>query len=94
MAVKTPRPAARRSSPVSDQLRHVIAGRGLSPHAVASAAGVAPSALSRFVRGERGLTLQSVDAVAEVLGLRLVEVRGHGRAVPQSRKPAAARADK
>jgi transcriptional regulator with XRE-family HTH domain len=56
-----------------------VAVRPESPHELAERAGIAPSLLSRFRRGERGLTLASVDRLAEVLGLRLV---GNGRRRP------------
>jgi hypothetical protein len=46
----------------------------LTPYAVATAAGVAPSVLTRFMNGERGLTLDTFDRLA-ALGLRLAETR-------------------
>jgi len=47
---------------------------GESLNALARRVGLEDSALSRFVRGERSLTLTSADRVAEALGLRLVQV--------------------
>ena len=76
-----PRPAA-----VSDQLREIILSRGPG-HAIARAAGVDPGIVSRFLRHERGLTLETLDRLAESLGLRLVEIP---RAAGRPRKPAAA----
>jgi transcriptional regulator with XRE-family HTH domain len=62
------------------QLREIIVGRRLSAHAVAESAGVAPSVVSRFLARERSLTLETFDAIAGGLGLRLVEAaRGRGR---------------
>lgn len=73
----------RRASTVSDQLRSAILDRrDLTPHGIATAAGIAPSCLSRFVAGQRGLTLESLDALAEVLGLRLVETARRAKAGP------------
>lgn len=79
-------PTKRRRSPpashagIAGQLREIIAGRGLTAYSVAQSAGVAPSVVSRFLSRERGLTLETFNAIAEALGLRLVETaRGRGR---------------
>lgn len=83
MARAKPRRSASRVGLV-DQLRDAIRASDRTDHDLAIAAGVAPSALSRFMRGERGLTLDTVDALCEVLGYRLVGAtggrRGRGRA--------------
>lgn len=60
---------------ISDQLRAALVGGESSLHAVAAEAGVPRSSLSRFVRGERSLSLETVDAVAKALGFRLVQTR-------------------
>ncbi len=65
---------------VSQQLRDVIDSRGLTPYAVAKLAGIDPGMVARFVSGERDLRLETVDRIAQALGLRLVEVgRAKGR---------------
>ena len=78
-------PKKRSSAPsretVSDRLRAVIRARGLSSVQVAVDAGVAPSVISRFVSGERGLTTSTLDAVCLSLGLELRETR-RGRRPP------------
>ena len=71
---------------ISDQLREIILSRGPG-HAVARSAGVDPGIISRFLRHERGLTLETLNRLAEALGLRLVEIP---RAADQPRKPAGA----
>lgn len=71
----SPRAKPRRSSSrigLADQLRDAIQESHRSDHDLAVAAKIAPSIVSRFMRGERGLTLDSLDALCEVLGLRLV----------------------
>jgi transcriptional regulator with XRE-family HTH domain len=75
MAKSKPKPSEA-TSPLSDQLRAVIAGRKLSAFAVAIAAGLDPAIVSRFVARERSLSLASADRIAEALGLRLAEGRG------------------
>jgi hypothetical protein len=66
---------------ISDQLAALIREAGRLPIDLARDAGVAPSVLTRFLRGERGLSSESIDRIADALGgLRLVRVRG--RATP------------
>lgn len=52
-------------------LRAAIQVSGLSLGELERRAGVDRASLSRFLRGERGLTLDTVDLLAPVLGLRL-----------------------
>jgi hypothetical protein len=72
---KVRRPAALRRATLSDQLRGIIKTRGLTPYAVAQSARVAPSVVSRFINGERGLSTETWDKVADALGLELKETR-------------------
>jgi len=64
---------ANRRGSLTEQIRRA-AGRqtAMTQNALARAAGIDRGALSRFIRGERGLSLAKVDALAEVLGLRIV----------------------
>jgi transcriptional regulator with XRE-family HTH domain len=59
---------------ISDQLRAAIKASGLTPYAVAASAGVTPSIVTRFLNGERGLSLESLDAIGVALGLHLAPV--------------------
>src|SRR3954447_22386874 len=76
---------------VPAQLRQIIRERDLSAYEVARSAGVAPSVVSRFLARRRGLTLDTFDAIATALGLKLVEsARGRRRpARPATPRPAA-----
>ena len=56
---------------VSEQVRHAIKTCGLSRYALARETGVAESALSRFMSGERGLSMRALDAVGAALRLRV-----------------------
>jgi len=77
---KRPRTAPAQSAGFADQLRSTIAARGLTAYSVARSAGVAPSVVSRFLSRERGLTLETFDAISGALGLRMIESgRGKGR---------------
>jgi transcriptional regulator with XRE-family HTH domain len=57
---------------LSDALRAAIRRAPVSRYKIATETGVAQSALSRFVSGERSLDLTSVDRLAAYLGLELV----------------------
>jgi transcriptional regulator with XRE-family HTH domain len=56
----------------SDQLRRAIESSGVSRYALAGCAGISDSALRRFLSGERGFTLASLDKLADALGLEIV----------------------
>jgi plasmid maintenance system antidote protein VapI len=60
-----------RSEPVSQALRKTIRERDLTAYAAAKQAGVSVDAVQRFMSAKRGLTLATVDKLAEVLALRL-----------------------
>ena len=64
---------------LSDQLRRAIQESGLTRYAIHKATGVDQSVLSKFVRGERGLSMDTVDAIGKCLGLRLVSETQPGR---------------
>ena len=51
-----------------DQIREVVRSSGMSRYYLSQLSGADEAALSRFVRGA-GLSMESLDAVAEVLGL-------------------------
>jgi transcriptional regulator with XRE-family HTH domain len=55
----------------SEQLRALIEERPESLAEIGRASGVNHAALSRFLRGERGLTTKSLDRLYEYLGLEL-----------------------
>lgn len=57
---------------LSEQLRRYIRRCGLSQYRLAQESGVEPSSLSRFMRGEHGLSTASLDEIGKVLRLRLV----------------------
>lgn len=57
--------------PVSKGLREAISERGLTAYAAAKRAGVSVDAIQRFLKEERGLTLATVDKLADALGLAL-----------------------
>jgi transcriptional regulator with XRE-family HTH domain len=92
------RPSRRGGPSTADLIRQAVAARGLSGAELARAAGVHPATVTRFLAGASGLTLDSFDAIAAALGLRLVETgRRLGRRpvpVPPPARPAPPEADR
>ncbi len=66
--------AKRQKAPktISEQLRRFIKDSGLSTYQLERETGVHNSMVSRFLRDERGLRIEAVDALCEQLKLRLV----------------------
>lgn len=62
-----------KESEIIRQLKRAIQDSGLALAEIARRSGVDHSRLSRFVRGERTLTLPAAAKVCEILGLRLVQ---------------------
>ena len=66
---------AARPARISERLRQAIAAAadaGISRYRISKETGVEQSALSRFMSGERGLDLSSVEKLAAYLELELV----------------------
>jgi transcriptional regulator with XRE-family HTH domain len=59
-------------SPLTEELQRVILQSGMSLNQLGKVAGVSQAQLSRFVRGDRTLTLPAVDKLCSYFGLRLV----------------------
>jgi transcriptional regulator with XRE-family HTH domain len=56
---------------VSETIRAEITRRGLTAYAAAQLAGVDTSVMSRFMAGERGLSMRTLDRVCVALALTL-----------------------
>jgi DNA transposition AAA+ family ATPase len=57
---------------LTDQLRQAIESCGKTRYALAKETGVGADTLCRFVNGERGLSMEAMDAIGKCLGLRIV----------------------
>jgi transcriptional regulator with XRE-family HTH domain len=55
----------------SDQLRKIIRASGLSRYEIAKRTAVSEATLSRFMAGKSSITLDVIDALAEVLTLSI-----------------------
>jgi hypothetical protein len=69
-----PLPKNKRNKPVSWGLRKAIRDSGLTAYGTAKLAGVSVDAVHRFLKNERGLTLGTVDKLADCFELRICEV--------------------
>jgi DNA-binding phage protein len=56
----------------SDQVRQAIDQCGMTRYAIAKATGLTEGALSRFMSGERDMTLRTLERIAPLIGVRLV----------------------
>lgn len=56
---------------LTDQLRRAVADSGRTLGEFSRDTGIDKSALSRFVNGQRGLSMEALDVVGEYLGLRI-----------------------
>ena len=68
---------------LSDELRQAIADSGVSRYGIWQQTGIDQGSLSKFMDGERGLSMESIDKLAELLGLHIctdaVKPRSQGR---------------
>lgn len=55
----------------SDQIRQAIDASEFSRYRIANEIEISQALMSRFMSGERGLSMESLDALAEFLGLRI-----------------------
>ena len=61
-----------RRTRLSDQIRHAVEDCGQTRYAISKATGIAESTLSRFMAGERGLPMKTLDTLADYLDLSIV----------------------
>ena len=56
---------------LSDELRQEIERSGVSRYSIWQQTGIDQGSLSKFMDGERGLSIESIDTIAELLGLHI-----------------------
>jgi len=61
--------------PISDQLRKAIDASGLSRYRICKGIGLDQASMSRFMSGERGLSLDVIDRLGAFLGLTVTQGR-------------------
>jgi transcriptional regulator with XRE-family HTH domain len=67
------KPARMEGSPLIGVLKEAIQESGLSVNELAKQSGVSQPQLSRFMRGDRSLTLPAAEKLVEFFGMRLVK---------------------
>jgi transcriptional regulator with XRE-family HTH domain len=71
--------AKRRSGLLTDQLRQAIDDSGLTRYQIAKATGIDESALAKFYNGHRGLSVNALNALGELLQLTIILGRKPGK---------------
>jgi transcriptional regulator with XRE-family HTH domain len=56
---------------MTDQLRQAIDDSGLTRYQIAKETGIDESALAKFYNGHRGLSMEALNALGEVLQLKI-----------------------
>lgn len=72
----TPKRSKPNEVSISEKVRAVIEARKLSAYAVATAAGVDPPGVLRWLKGTKQIAAPTLDRIGAALGLQLVEGRG------------------
>jgi ribosome-binding protein aMBF1 (putative translation factor) len=60
---------------LSEQVRRAVEKSGMSRYAICKAIGMHESVMSRFMTGKGGLQMDSLDALGELLGLKLMATK-------------------
>lgn len=56
-----------------DVLRQAIRDSGLTPYRIAKDSGTSPDQITRFMHRERSMKIETLAAIADVLGLELTK---------------------
>jgi transcriptional regulator with XRE-family HTH domain len=71
---------------LSEQIRRAVDASGMSRYRIAKELGIAESTMSRFMSGKGGLSMEYIDALADVLKLKITVGRPRSqRKVPDLR---------
>jgi hypothetical protein len=57
--------------PLSDELREAVERSGLSRYSIWQQTGIDQGTLCKFMAGDRGLSIESIDKLADLLGLHI-----------------------
>jgi transcriptional regulator with XRE-family HTH domain len=69
---------AKQRMKLSEQLRHAIDSCGQTRYRIAKATGISEATLSRFMSGDRGLPMKTLDVLADHLNLNIVMTKEKG----------------
>ncbi len=62
---------SRRTNPLSDEIRQAVDASGQSRYRISRELGLAESTMSRFMSGQGGLSMENLDALADLLDLHI-----------------------
>jgi transcriptional regulator with XRE-family HTH domain len=62
---------ARKREKLSDQVRQAVDASGLSRYRICKTLGLAEATMSRFMNGKGGLSMEYLDALADLLDLNI-----------------------
>jgi transcriptional regulator with XRE-family HTH domain len=63
------------SDTLTDQIREAVRRSELSHYEICRQTGINKASMSRFINGQKGLSLAHLDKLAELLGLRITSTR-------------------
>ncbi len=63
------------SKSLTEQIRDAVRGSKLSQYRICQETGIDKASLSKFLSGERGLSLAALDKLATLLKLRIISER-------------------
>jgi transcriptional regulator with XRE-family HTH domain len=61
------------SKTLTDQIRDAVQESGLTCYRICAETGIDKGSMSKFLNGQRGLSLAHLDKLAELLGLRIAK---------------------
>jgi transcriptional regulator with XRE-family HTH domain len=65
---------------LTDAIRAAVRASDQTPYAIAKGSGIARSQLSRLLSGESGMSVDTIERLADYLGLRItIEPKGRNR---------------
>ncbi len=70
---------AKRRVKLSEQIRRAVKASGLSQYRISKELDVSESTISRFVSGKGGLSMEYLDALADLLELNIAATRKRRR---------------
>ncbi len=65
----------KKSKKISEQIRAAIDQAGVTRYRISKDTGISESMLSKFMSGDRGLSMEYLDLLGEYLGLEIVTRR-------------------
>lgn len=83
-----------RTKRMSERLKEAIEKSAKSRYRIAKDTEIEESALSRFISGKRGLSMEAIDRLLEYLGLEVVEKSKRRKLMDPFVAPATARTQK